>query len=103
MLNEAKIIGIDLARMENEQAVYAVYESTDGGERWKSLHESSSICELLEFAKYKYANETPLVMQQHIQDILRVQIIEEYRYKKQVPPPKPKNWLVKFMDFFRRR
>lgn len=103
MLDDSKIIGIDLARVDGECAVYAIYESTNGGEAWMPLKESGSICDLLEFAKARYGSDTPLVMQQHIQEILRVQIIEEIEAQRRRKPPPQKNWFRRVWDFFRRR
>lgn len=106
MLDSEKIVGIDLVRMDGDTAVYGIYESADGGEEWMPLLESRNICDLLDYAKARYGNDTPMVMQQHIQDILIVQIIEEAKANlkngKTVPPPPP-SWLMRFLNFFRKR
>lgn len=109
MLDSEKIVGIDLVRMDGDTAVYGIYESADGGEEWMPLLESRNICDLLDYAKARYGNDTPMVMQQHIQDIMLVQIIEEMKFKKNreatraVRNRKPKNWITRILDFFRRR
>lgn len=104
MTDYEKIVGIDLARIENDAAVYGIYESVDGGGRWMPLLESRSICDLLEYAKARYTDSTPMVMQQHIQDILVIQIIEEAKSRRRLSTSKTKpNWFRRVWDFFKRR
>jgi len=107
MLDCDKIVGIDLARMDGECAVYAIYESSDGGNEWMPLLESRKIYDLLDYAKARYGNETPMVMQQHIQDILLVQIIEEAKHTKKASTAPAdtstqKKWFRRLLDFFKR-
>jgi hypothetical protein len=106
MLDSEKIVGIDLVRVDGDTAVYGIYESADGGEEWMPLLESQKICDLLDYAKARYGNDTPMVMQQHIQEILLVQIIEDAKAnpknRKTTPVP-PSSWLMRFLNFFRKR
>jgi len=105
MLDSEKIVGIDLVRMDGECAVYGIYESSDGGEQWMPLLESKKICDLLDYAKARYGSETPMVMQQHIQDIMMVQIIEDAKrmMPKKHQHPKQESVLKRFLNFFKRR
>lgn len=105
MLDSEKIVGIDLVRMDGETAVYGIYESSDGGEQWMPLLESRKICDLLDYAKARYGNDTPMVMQQHIQDILLVQIIEDAKrmIRKKPQQEKQESIFRRILKFFKRR
>jgi hypothetical protein len=68
---------------------------------------SPNIVMLLEYAKARYEDSIPLVMQPHIQDIMLSQIVQEARQTKQKAleqnkPPR-KNWFRRIWNFFRRR
>tara|TARA_B110000503_G_scaffold99111_1_gene148383 strand:- start:1255 stop:1596 length:342 start_codon:yes stop_codon:yes gene_type:complete len=77
MLNSEKIIGIDLVRIEGDQGVYGIYQSVDGGSEWEKLTEASRVYELLDYAKGKFSDTTPMVIPQQIQSILRYEIMED--------------------------
>lgn len=105
MLDSEKIIGIDLVRIDGEDGIYGIYESVDGGEEWRKLAESQKIYELLQFAKTKYSDATPMVMPQQIQNILTYEIMEEAaEMKRKAAEKKPKlNWFTRLLYFFKRR
>jgi hypothetical protein len=107
MSDYEKIVGIDLEEIQNGIALYCIYESNDGGNGWMPVLKSPNIVMLLEYAKARYDDTTPLVMQPHIQDIMLSQIVQEARQTKQKAlqqnkPPR-KNWFRRVWDFFRRR
>jgi hypothetical protein len=105
MLDSEKIIGIDLVRIDGEDGIYGIYESVDGGEEWRKLAESKKIYDLLQFAKNKFSDATPMVLPQQIQNILTYEIMEEAadlkRKKAQAETPKL-NWFVRLLLFFKR-
>jgi len=108
MTDSDTVIGIDFISTDSDGGLYGLYESTDGGEEWMPLLESRNICDLLDYAKARYGNDTPMVMQQHIQDILLVQIIEEataqkLKHQKNLPKKSRESWLMKILNIFRKQ
>lgn len=105
MLDSEKIIGIDLVRIEGEDGIYGIYESVDGGEEWRKLAESQRIYDLLQFAKSRYTDATPMVMPQQIQMTLTYEIMEEAaEMKRKAAEEAPKlNWFARLLYFFKRR
>lgn len=103
MLESEYIVGIDLVRIEQDEGIYGIYESVDGGEQWKPLIESQKICDLLDYAKARFPETTPLVMPQHIQNILKFQIMEEAAEARRRKPTVRENWLKRiFKSLFKR-
>ena len=103
MLESERIVGIDLVRIQDDEGIYGIYESVDGGEQWKQLAESRKLCDLLDYAKTRFPETTPLVMPQHIQNAVTYEIMEEAaeaRLRKSTPR---KNWLKRiFKSLFKR-
>ena len=105
MLDSEKIIGIDLVRIDGEDGIYGIYESVDGGEEWRKLAESQKIYDLLQFAKTRYTDATPMVMPQQIQNILTYEIMEEaaeLKRKKAQAENTKLNWFARLLLFFKR-
>jgi hypothetical protein len=103
MVDYEKIVGIDLEEIQNDTALYGIYESVDGGKEWMPVLKSANIVMLIEYAKARYDDSTPLVMQPHIQDIMLSQIVQEARRTKEAHTKPQKNWFRRVWDFFRRR
>jgi hypothetical protein len=105
MLDSEKIIGIDLVRIDGEDGIYGIYESVDGGEEWMPLLESRKICVLLDYAKARYDESTPMVLPQQIQNILTYEIMEEaaeLKRKKAQAENTKLNWFARLLLFFKR-
>jgi len=105
MLDSEKILGIDLVRIDGEDGIYGIYESVDGGEEWRKLAESKKIYELLQFAKTKFSDATPMVLPQQIQNILTYEIMEEAAdmKRKAAEEKANRNWFTRLLHFFKRR
>jgi hypothetical protein len=112
MLNSEKIIGIDLVRIDGDQGVYGIYQSVDGGGEWEKLTEASRVYDLLDYAKDKFSNTTPMVIPQQIQSILRYEIMEEAATEKlkaatnKVEPVQPKTntiWWRRLLELVLKR
>jgi hypothetical protein len=112
MLNSERIIGIDLVRIDGDQGVYGIYQSVDGGGEWEKLTEASRVYDLLDYAKDKFANTTPMVIPQQIQSILRYEIMEEAATEKlkavtnKVEPVQPKTntiWWRRLLELVLKR
>lgn len=108
MFSSETVIGIDLVRMDGEDGIYGVYESVDGGNEWQVLAESKKVYELIQFARSRYSEDTPMVMHDHIQRIMMYEVIEEAeRYKIKVKQDEQKanrkSWISKIFQFFRKK
>jgi hypothetical protein len=108
MFSSETVIGIDLVRMDGEDGIYGVYESVDGGNEWQVLAESKKVYELIQFARSRYSEDTPMVMHDHIQRIMMYEVIEEAeRYKIKVKQDeqkaKSKSWFTRILQFFRKK
>jgi hypothetical protein len=107
---EEPILGIDLERMDGERGIYGVYESLDGGNEWSKLAESTKVYELIQFARSRYDEDTPMVMHDHIQKIMMYEVVEEAeRYKIKVRQDAEKankqnqGWFSRFTKFFKKK
>lgn len=105
---EEPIIGIDLVRMDGEDGIYGVYESVDGGNEWRVLAESKKVYELIQFARSRYSEDTPMVMHEHIQKIMTYEVIEEaekfkIRIRQDEQEAKRKSWFTRIFQFFRKK
>ena len=102
------IIGIDLVRMDGEDGIYGVYESVDGGNEWQILAQSKKVYELIQFARSRYSEDTPMVMHEHIQKIMTYEVIEEaekfkIRIRQDEQEAKRKSWFTRIFQFFRKK
>lgn len=102
------IIGIDLVRMDGEDGIYGVYESVDGGNEWQILAQSKKVYELIQFARSRYSEDTPMVMHDHIQRIMMYEVIEEaerfkLKAKQNEQEANCKSWFSKILKFFRKK
>lgn len=104
------ILGIDLERMDGEQGIYGVYESLDGGNEWNKLAESTKVYELIQFARSRYSEDTPMVMHDHIQKIMMYEVVEEaerYKIKARQNGQKAntnrESWFSRFIRFFKKK
>jgi hypothetical protein len=104
------ILGIDLERMDGEQGIYGVYESLDGGNEWSKLAESTKVYELIQFARSRYSEDTPMVMHDHIQKIMMYEVIgeaEQFKIKAQQNGKKAntnrESWFSRFIRFFKKK
>jgi hypothetical protein len=107
---EEPILGIDLERMDGERGIYGVYESTDGGNEWSKLAESTKIYELIQFARSRYDEDTPMVMHDHIQRVMMYEVIEEAeqfkikaRQNEQKANTNRESWFSRFIKFFKKK
>lgn len=71
------MLGIDYDRRDEQGGIYCLYESADNGNSWEKATEDRSVCKLLEVAGQRYAKETPLVLTTTIEQVMRLEIMEE--------------------------
>jgi len=104
---DEKIIGIDLLNTDEHGGMYALCESSDGGETWDIVENGRAIEGLLDVAKSRYDETIPMILPFQIREMLRYEIIEQREWKRINGCAKTENsikpsWWQRFIRKFRR-
>lgn len=103
MVHSNRIIGIDLIKTDTEGGWYGIYESYNEGANWHMVTKSRTIESLINFAKLKYNKNTPMIMPDQIQELLKYEFIcQQERNKILKQQITQDGWFKRLITFFKK-